>query len=190
MKDSTDVYVTVLGLGISVPVNKDGSFAIHHLPEGVLRLQFFVYKKGDTVAHMYEIVRMESKAGQTVTIDSFIESPAITKKLDSLISIHPGETCTLSITASGKPEPIYYWYKDTSFLNSDSTGRYIIHNAIEADSGLYWCKVVNQWGSVISGQIHLIVASISNLPPRLSSIKLSIGDIRLLRYRSLRNGLN
>ncbi|MFH4975264.1 hypothetical protein AB6A40_001973 [Gnathostoma spinigerum] len=100
-------------------------------------------------------------------VEEVLEMPQFTSELTD-VSVRASESATLSVTATGKPEPNVVWLKDSQPINidnlhvlskKDDQGRYtlVIKNASIEDAGIYSCKAVNKAGEVET-QAHFGVA--------------------------------
>uniref|UniRef100_A0A914I5C8 Muscle M-line assembly protein unc-89 n=1 Tax=Globodera rostochiensis TaxID=31243 RepID=A0A914I5C8_GLORO len=106
-----------------------------------------------------------NKAGQAETntklnVQEVTEAPKFVEGLRP-VEVREGESGTLSVVVSGKPEPKLEWYKDGYPVNIDGDhivqhddfqGRHrlVIKDAKTRDAGSYTCKAVNNAGQVVT----------------------------------------
>uniref|UniRef100_A0A3Q3EP44 Ig-like domain-containing protein n=1 Tax=Labrus bergylta TaxID=56723 RepID=A0A3Q3EP44_9LABR len=68
-----------------------------------------------------------------------------------------GQEVTMSVRASGQPKPMLYWLRDRVTVKSgprhivreaeEGTFEMTIKSAVKSDSGIYTCKVINEYGT-------------------------------------------
>lgn len=84
-------------------------------------------------------------------------SPVITAGPVAQQTILLGASVSLSVTASGTPEPTYQWRKNGVDIPGATNSTLTIASAQTADSGTYTCVVTNAAGTVVSDPATLIV---------------------------------
>jgi len=102
-------------------------------------------------------VEVAANSGDTIDTDTLVTSPEIVTMPDTVIIVNVGGVCSLQVTADGKPEPSYQWFKDSNFLYSGTGGILTIPNVTMDDNGTYRCRAVNIWGEARSLPIRLDV---------------------------------
>ena len=74
-----------------------------------------------------------------------------------------GQSCTLSVVASGFPSPRYQWMKGNTAISGANSSKYIVTNIQVTDSGDYFCEVTA--GTVTSTTRSSSYAAIKVLSP-------------------------
>ncbi|KAF7654307.1 hypothetical protein LDENG_00071770 [Lucifuga dentata] len=92
---------------------------------------------------------------KTVTDTRFRKPPAFLVTMNDQAIIE-GQEVTMSVRISGQPKPMLYWLRDRVTVKSgprhivrekeDSIFEMIIKSALRSDSGIYTCKIVNEYG--------------------------------------------
>jgi len=95
-----------------------------------------------------------------------LEAPRILNKLDN-ITINEGQDARFTIKFAGKPKPAIKWYKDdlevvidesVELIDSSDDESSILLKAVNSEKGgIYFAKVVNDFGEVISNKATLTV---------------------------------
>ncbi|KAL3121108.1 hypothetical protein niasHT_005368 [Heterodera trifolii] len=126
-----------------------------------------------------------NKAGETesrgrLSVQEDVEAPRFTEGLRD-VRVKEGETTTLSVTVSGKPEPEVHWYKDGAPAQIDTVhvvrrdgdkGQHalVMNNAAATDAGTYTCKAVNKAGQAeTSGKLN--VQEVTEAPKFVEGLK-------------------
>lgn len=106
-----------------------------------------------------------------------LELPKINNKLDNLI-VNENEQAKFTIKISGKPKPTFKWFKDDSELvinadlmeitetQEDEINLIIKSCKSQEHSGLYFVKVMNDFGEVVSNKATLTI----NRSPRFINV--------------------
>lgn len=101
--------------------------------------------------------------------------PAIAGQSDTLIEKIEEQNCTLWVKATGTATLQYQWFRDTTKITGESKDSLILSSLTFADSGNYTCTVSNDYGSVSTNSIHLLVNERpNNAPAFVDSIKNAI----------------
>uniref|UniRef100_A0A672IDW8 Ig-like domain-containing protein n=1 Tax=Salarias fasciatus TaxID=181472 RepID=A0A672IDW8_SALFA len=68
-----------------------------------------------------------------------------------------GQEVTMSVRISGQPKPMLYWLRDRVTVKSgprhivreteDGTFEMTIKSALRSDSGIYSCRIINEYGT-------------------------------------------
>ncbi|KAM3862019.1 striated muscle preferentially expressed protein kinase [Diretmus argenteus] len=95
-------------------------------------------------------------APQIVTNTRFKEPPAFLVTMSDQAVIE-GQEVTMSVRISGQPKPMLYWLRDRvtvktgprHIVHETDDGTYImaIKSAVRSDSGVYICKIINEYGT-------------------------------------------
>lgn len=96
-----------------------------------------------------------------------LDAPKILNKLDNL-TVNEGESASFIVKFTGKPKPIVKWFKDEVEIQIDETIEIIetIENEISINikackslenSGVYFAKVINDFGEVSTNKATLII---------------------------------
>ena len=98
-----------------------------------------------------------------------LDAPKLLNKLDNL-TINDGESATFLVKFTGKPKPIVKWFKDEIEIQIDETME--INEAIENEisltiktckslenSGIFFAKIINDFGEIVSNKATLIINS-------------------------------
>ncbi|XP_037831923.1 striated muscle preferentially expressed protein kinase isoform X2 [Kryptolebias marmoratus] len=91
------------------------------------------------------------------TIDSrFREPPAFLVTMTDQAVIE-GQEVTMSVRINGQPKPMLYWLRDRVTVKTgprhivrettDGTFEMIIKSAVRSDSGIYTCRIINEYGT-------------------------------------------
>uniref|UniRef100_A0A8C6WGK3 Ig-like domain-containing protein n=1 Tax=Neogobius melanostomus TaxID=47308 RepID=A0A8C6WGK3_9GOBI len=72
-------------------------------------------------------------------------------------SVMEGQEVTMSVRVCGQPKPMLYWLRDRVTVKSgarhvvrernDDTFEMTIKSAQKSDSGIYTCKIINEYGT-------------------------------------------
>lgn len=119
----------------------------------------------------------------TLTINSLTgltpENPPTIATQPASISVNPGQTGTLTVTANGTPPLAYQWSKDGTALSSGTGATLTLTNAQTTDAGNYTVKITNTYGNVTSSAAAVTVTS-SPIPPTITaqpqSVTVNAGD--------------
>ncbi len=87
-----------------------------------------------------------------------IMKPTIELQPEEETALEYGSTLNLSLTADGGGELGYQWYKDGEEIEGANSDEYIKEDVSAADSGDYYCKVMNECGSVMSDTAYVYTA--------------------------------
>ena len=63
-------------------------------------------------------------------------------------TVENGDNLTLTCTASGGPNNMFYWFKDDEFLDQSTDGVLNIADITATDGGMYECVVNNTAGGI------------------------------------------
>lgn len=111
-------------------------------------------------AGLYQLVVTNSVGSATTTPVALVvnAAPTIT---DQPVggAINPGESITLSVTATGTPAPTYQWLKNGAAIAGATSSSYTINPATGADTANYKVVVTNSVGSVTSAAASVAVVS-------------------------------
>uniref|UniRef100_A0A087YE36 non-specific serine/threonine protein kinase n=1 Tax=Poecilia formosa TaxID=48698 RepID=A0A087YE36_POEFO len=91
------------------------------------------------------------------TIDArFREPPAFLATMADQ-SVTEGQEVTMSVRVAGQPKPILYWLRDRVTVKSDArhvvreaadgASEMTIRSAAKSDSGVYTCRIINEYGT-------------------------------------------
>ncbi|XP_037344276.2 striated muscle-specific serine/threonine-protein kinase isoform X2 [Pungitius pungitius] len=95
--------------------------------------------------------------GPEQTVDTrFRKPPAFLVTMSDQVVIE-GQEVTMSVRISGQPKPLLYWLRDRVTVKSgprhivreteDGTCEMTVKSALRSDSGVYTCKVINEYGT-------------------------------------------
>jgi hypothetical protein len=82
--------------------------------------------------------------------------PTITSQPVGLVR-KPGDTATFNVTATGRGELSYQWFKGTNAISNATDSALTINNVTYTDATTYWVKISNADGSVQSSIASLAV---------------------------------
>ncbi|CAF0818885.1 unnamed protein product [Didymodactylos carnosus] len=110
------------------------------------------------------------------------QAPQFTQALPQFITVKTGEKLTIEVRATGHPTPKVSWLRDGKALSmkdgyeikvDQTTGfsSLIISNSTMKHSGVYECKIENQYGT------HTATITIDVLPPTITQQKLQDFEI-------------
>lgn len=98
-----------------------------------------------------------------------LDGPKLLNKLDNL-TVNDGESATFLVKFTGKPKPIVKWFKDEIEVQIDETIE--INESIENEisftikackslenSGIYFAKVLNDFGEIVTNKATLTINS-------------------------------
>lgn len=88
------------------------------------------------------------------------QKPVITQQPTDT-SVYEGQTLTLSVRASGWPEPGYQWRKDGANISGATAASYVVSRASSADTGTFEVIVSNRLGHVTSNAAKVVVSATS-----------------------------
>lgn len=94
-------------------------------------------------------------------------APVITTQPQAL-SLKVGASGTLSVTATGAPDPTYQWKKDGVAITGATSTTYTLSSVATKDAGDYTVVVSNSAGSAISNSATLSVTS-TVIPPAITT---------------------
>jgi sugar lactone lactonase YvrE len=94
-------------------------------------------------------------------------APVITTQPQA-ISLKVGASGTLSVTATGAPDPTYQWKKDGVAITGATSATYTLSSVATKDAGDYTVVVSNSAGSAISNSATLTVTS-TVIPPAITT---------------------
>lgn len=111
------------------------------------------------------------------------------------ILVHPlsqhilyGQEVSLSIKVEALPEPCsFQWYKNHGALEGKTDFKLVIHSAVDADSGEYYCTVINSGGFVDSNIAFVTVKSHHVLLSSSSDNYFTGGSVHTSHGESVRN---
>ena len=89
------------------------------------------------------------KSNSGLSEDDGFQGPRI-KREPSSKQAHIGDRITISVVATGNPNPSYQWYLNGKKISGAITNRFIIAKARRSHTGIYSCEVKNIIGSVMS----------------------------------------
>ncbi|XP_067107338.1 striated muscle preferentially expressed protein kinase isoform X1 [Osmerus mordax] len=91
------------------------------------------------------------------TVDSRFKEPPAFMATMSDQAVFEGREVTLSVRVSGQPKPMLYWLRDRVTVKTGprhlvqemdgGTFQMTIRSALRSDSGVYTCKIINEYGS-------------------------------------------
>ena len=98
-----------------------------------------------------------------------LDSPKLLNKLDNL-TVNDGEQATFLVKFAGKPKPSVKWFKDEIEIQIDDTIELseVVENEISFtikacksldNAGVYYAKIINDFGEVISNKATLTINS-------------------------------
>ena len=98
-----------------------------------------------------------------------LDAPKLLNKLDNL-TINDGESATFLIKFTGKPKPVVKWFRDEIEIQIDETIEIIetIENETSftlksckslENSGIYFAKVSNDFGEIVTNKATLTINS-------------------------------
>lgn len=82
--------------------------------------------------------------------------PTITAQPTSQ-TVTAGGSATFSVVASGSPTITYQWYKDGTAISSATSASLALSNVQSSQSGSYYVRVANSYGSLNSSSVSLTV---------------------------------
>ncbi|WP_158277509.1 pectinesterase family protein [Opitutus sp. ER46] len=102
-------------------------------------------------------------ADVTLTVESLtgltaVNPPAVAVQ-PVAISVNPGQTGTLSVTATGTAPLAYQWKKDGTAISGATAASYTFDNATAAHAGSYAVTITNSYGSVASNAATVTVTT-------------------------------
>ena len=97
-------------------------------------------------------------------------APSITSQPQSL-TVATGSIATFTVSATGKPTPMYQWYKGNVEITDATSNEYTIQSVTESDYGTYTVTVSNSYGNVTSNPAELLqMAPTPPTPPSIPTI--------------------
>lgn len=77
-------------------------------------------------------------------------------------AVEAGDPLTITCTATGSSktqggELSYLWYFNGLSLQGEERPEYFINCFTDEDEGDYYCKISNYWGSVKTGEAHVVM---------------------------------
>ncbi|KAK5861439.1 hypothetical protein PBY51_022836 [Eleginops maclovinus] len=91
------------------------------------------------------------------TIDTRFRKPPAFLVTMSDQAVIEGQEVTMSVRISGQPKPMLYWLRDRVAVKTgprhivreteDGTFKMTIKSAVKSDSGIYTCKIINEYGT-------------------------------------------
>lgn len=98
-----------------------------------------------------------------------LDAPKLLNKLDN-VTVNEGETAKFTVKATGKPKPSVKWFKDEIEIQIDETIEIIetveeeVTFVIKAcnsqtNSGIYYAKVINEFGEIMTNKATLTINS-------------------------------
>lgn len=84
--------------------------------------------------------------------------PTITYQPAS-VTVQPGQSINLSVSATGRPYPTYQWKKDGVAISGATSSSYYKYNVASSDAGEYTVVVSNSAGSVTSAAATVSIGS-------------------------------
>jgi sugar lactone lactonase YvrE len=129
-----------------------------------VQITFSAYSYGQTLSH--------SVTNSTVSAPAILSiippvAPIISAQPQSL-SLKVGASGTLSVTATGAPDPTYQWKKDGVAITGATSTTYTLSSVATKDAGDYTVVVSNSAGSAISNSATLSVTS-TVIPPAITT---------------------
>jgi sugar lactone lactonase YvrE len=148
---STGVVTTVAG-SVGFPGSSDGSgsSALFYYPTGIASARNGVFYIADT-------------NNQTIRAGLLALAPAIQTQPQSQ-TVTAGASVQLSVTATGRPAPVYQWYLNGIVLSGATSSSFSLASAQSANSGSYTVTVTNEVGTVTSSQALLTVNLVTPPP--------------------------
>ncbi|MBN1603037.1 MAG: immunoglobulin domain-containing protein [Chitinispirillaceae bacterium] len=112
----------------------------------------------DTIELKATLVKKNSeRLSVSTTIAILGNEPIIVSHPKSFFILRPGYTCTLGVKATGSDPLHFQWYKDNRELAGDTLDTLVLPSIQPVDSGIYRCKVWNNWGKDSSTITSVIV---------------------------------
>ncbi|MCB1226546.1 MAG: hypothetical protein KDK99_12095 [Verrucomicrobiales bacterium] len=143
-------------------------------------------------------VRVSNQHGSVVSaaVGLTLESGPLITTQPQTLALHPGESGTLQVAATGSGSLSYQWYRDGWTLPGATSASLTIPDGLPEHAGLYWARVTDATASTLShcvrvaegcspvgwrnGEEYNFFSALDNAHPEDVALALSEGESRLM----------